>query len=104
MFKEISLNPKNEKILGYFDKLIESYSQIISLKSSLDKTSFLISEIRKIFNGSTFILSNTKYKSFQCIYKEKTKEGKIQTASKENIISFKQRAQLLLNINFLLKV
>jgi len=93
LFKETLSKYEYEKTLIYFSHLVDNYSQINSLQESMDKSTLLKNIIYNIFNGSTFILSNTKEKSFQCNYKQNSKSEK-PSETKEDIISYRERAQL----------
>ena len=93
LFKETLSKYEYEKTLIYFTHLVDNFSQIISLEESMDKSTLLKNIIYNIFNGSTFILSNTKEKSFQCIYNQNSKSEK-KSETKEDIISYRERAQL----------
>ena len=95
----IKENAKNKDIFVYFEKYVNNYGQINLLKSSLDKSEVLKYKVQALFNGSTFILSNTKKEedSFKCIYieniniKEKPHEAIL---NKEAISSLRERALL----------
>jgi len=93
LLKEILSKYEYEKISINFTNFINSYSKIKELKLSLDKPTFLKYNIENIINGSTFIISNTKENSFQCIYKKQDKFLKLSEA-KENIISIRDRVKL----------
>ena len=93
LFKETLLIYDYEKTLICFINFVNNFSQIKSLQASKDKPNFLRNIINNIINGSTFIISNTKENSFQCIYNKNTKSGK-SSENKEDIIYFRERAQL----------
>ena len=85
--------PKTKDIAVYFEKYVNNYGQISILKASIDKSEVLKNIVQGLFNGSEFILSNTKENSFLCKYKDNNK-GKDQELTKENIISLRERALL----------
>jgi len=93
LFKETFSKYEYEKTLIYFTNFINNFSEIKSLQTFMDKSTFLKNIICNIFNGTSFILSNTKENSFQCNYNEKNKSGK-KSETKEDIISYRERAQL----------
>ena len=84
---------KYDKALLFFTNFVDKYNQIKLLQTSMDKSTFLKNIIDNIINGSTFIITNTKENSFQCNYNKKSKSGK-SSESKDDIISFRERAQL----------
>ena len=85
--------PKTKDIAVYFEKYVNNYGQISILKASIDKSEVLKNIVQGLFNGSEFILSNTKENSFLCTYKDNNK-GKEQKLEKEYIISLRERALL----------
>ena len=91
--------PKYKDIYVYFEKYINNYGQINMLKSSLDKSEGLKYKVQDLFEGSTFILSNSKKEedSFKCIYIENIKikeKAKQVVLNKEAIVSLRERALL----------
>ena len=91
--------PKNKDIFVYFEKYVNNYGQINMLKSSLDKSEVLKYKVQALFNGSHFILSNTKKDedSFKCIYMENinVKEMPHQVIlNKEAVSALRERALL----------
>ena len=82
----------NQDIILYFKKFVENYTQIIALKGTLNKSEFLKYQIRELFDGAIFILSNGRNNSFVCSYLHKDQNKK--ELSRENIIGLKERAQL----------
>ena len=94
LFKENLFKCGYEKTLIYFTNFVDNYSQIKSFLSSIDDKSIILKNIiYNIINGSTFILSNYKENSFECHYKNYNRNGKSRE-NKENIIAFREMAQL----------
>ena len=93
--------PKKKDIFAYFENYVNNFVQIKMLKSSLDTSEVLKYKIQALFNGSTFILSNTKIEadSFKCIFLEKVKDKIEQKElAKEDIAALRERALLAKNI------
>ena len=88
----------------YFEKYVKSYGQIKLLQNSVDRTEFIKYKIETIFKGSVFLLSNKKDEFFKCTYeseekdddnnKDKLDKKPENTFSREDIISFRDRALL----------
>ena len=77
----------------YFEKYINNYGQIQLLKTSVNMSEFIKYIIENLFKGSEFLLSNKKGEFFKCNYEIK-ENIYISTYSREDIISFRDRALL----------
>ena len=64
---KIELKEKHD-ILYTCQNFISNYNQIKILQKFLDKSEALKFKIQKIFNGSTFILSNNMKSPIECIF------------------------------------
>ena len=84
----------------YFEKYINNYGQIKLLQTSVDRTEFIKYKIETLFKGCEFVITNKKDEFFKCIIKKvKNDKNKAEKNikyiySKEDIISFRDRALL----------
>ena len=105
LFKETLSKYEYVKTLIYFANFVEKYSQIKLFQATIDKVTYLKNIIYNIINSSTFIISNSKENSFQCNYDDRIE---MPSENKENIIAFRDRAQLSniknLNLSSLLRI
>ena len=95
---KIKLEEKHD-ISSTSKNFISNYPQIKMMQTSLDKSESLKYKIQKIFDGSTFILSNDMKSPIKCLF-DKIKESKSKgDFSKEKLISLRERAQLSNNLS-----
>jgi len=102
--KDIIVSLKNKlkekhNILNIFKNFIPKYNQIKKLQTSLHKSEVLKYKMQKIFNGSTFILSNNMKSPIECIFDGKEESKSKGVFSKDNLISLRERAQLSKNLS-----